>query len=226
MTNEPQIIKTADGSPSLYLEELDETYHSRHGALQESQHVFIEMGLKVLAGKKSTINILEVGLGTGLNAWLSAGFAEEKNQQINYTGVEAFPLSNKILSEVLELCTKLENVPAPELMQTIFDASWETEKTISGFFTLEKREGKIEEIELESSHFDLVYFDAFGPRAQSEMWEMKVLEPVVKSIAPDGLLVSYCVQGQFRRNLKSLGMEVEKVPGPPGKREMTRAWKK
>ena len=224
-SKEPQIIKTADGSPSLYLEDLDETYHSRHGALQESQHVFIEMGLAKLAGK-STVNILEVGLGTGLNAWLSAGFAEGHKQKINYTGVEAFPLSDKVLSQVLELCSKLDQVPEPSLMKNIFDASWETVESISGFFTIEKREGKVEEIELEDSNFDLVYFDAFGPRAQSEMWDMKVLEPVVKAIAQNGVLVSYCAQGQFRRNLKSLGMEVEKVPGPPGKREMTRAWKK
>jgi tRNA U34 5-methylaminomethyl-2-thiouridine-forming methyltransferase MnmC len=184
------------------------------------------MGLESLTSERFPLKILEVGLGTGLNAWLSAGFAEEQKKKIHYTGVEAFPLSEELSNQVLEVCENLTEAPDCKLLKAIIDADWEKPTAINNFFTLEKRTGKIQEVTLHDAEFDLVYYDAFGPQAQSEMWETAVLEPVVKSMSKGGTLVSYCVQGQFRRNLKSLGMNVKKVPGPPGKREMTRAIKR
>lgn len=216
-----QFQQTADGSHTLYVPELDETYHSSHGALQEAMHVFIRHGLEFTQTENlDGLKILEMGLGTGLNAWLTAVNAKVP---VEYTGIEAFPVEAEILAELNYASNSA--VEEKELFQRISAAGWENFEQVSTSFFLRKLHSKLLDAHLLTNHFDLVYYDAFGPRAQQELWEMEPLKKVVGALRPGGVFVTYCAQGQFKRNLKSLGMSIESLPGPPGKREMTRAVK-
>jgi tRNA U34 5-methylaminomethyl-2-thiouridine-forming methyltransferase MnmC len=216
-----EIRQTADGSNTLYLPELDETYHSSHGAIQEAIHVFIEHGLTFLGQDKKTISIFEMGFGTGLNALLSADWAHNHNRLIQYIGVELHPISEEIWSEMNYVHEK----SAIELYAEIMSAEWGTFQEIHSCFHLKKIERDILQLQMDEQ-VDLIYFDAFGPRAQAEMWEMPVLTKMNEILKPGGIFVTYCAQGQMKRNLRSLGFQLESLPGPPGKREMTRATKK
>lgn len=219
-----KIVKTADGSHSLYVEALDEHYHSHHGSIQEALHVFIEAGLNY---KKSKLDcsILEVGFGTGLNAFLAARYAKHENKKIHYTGVELFPIPKKITSQLnyLEKFKVEEDLTA--IFEAIHDVKWEEVSSIITQFDLIKHKGKIQDIRLVDHSFDFVFYDAFGPRAQKEMWDIAIFEKLYQSLRPGGILVTYCAMGQLKRDLKSVGFEVQSIPGPPGKREMTRAIK-
>ena len=216
-----EIRVTGDGSKTIFLPELNETYHSSNGAVQESRHIFIQNGLD-LVEKKGTIRILEVGFGTGLNALLSASWAEMNNQNIYYIGIEANPLPP-------ELCFQLDYPPqigqnAEKIYDTLIHCDWEIENQLSTHFSIQKREITIQDfVALEP--IDLIYFDAFGPRVQAEMWDITILEKMFQSLNAEGALVTYCAQGQFKRDLKAVGFILESLPGPPGKREMTRATK-
>ena len=214
-----ELRRTADGSHTIYVEELDETYHSAHGAIQEALHVFIRNGLESLQQKPSSgIRVLEMGLGTGLNAWLTALHAKHP---IEYTGIEAFPLEATLLDS---LNYTVDYSREDQLcFQRISNAKWEMFEEIRPEFQLKKLCISIENAELPLEYFDLVYYDAFGPRAQKELWELEPLSKVVHAMKKGGVFSTYCAQGQFKRNLKALGLEVESLPGPPGKREMTRA---
>jgi tRNA U34 5-methylaminomethyl-2-thiouridine-forming methyltransferase MnmC len=216
-----EIRVTGDGSKTIFLPELNETYHSSNGAVQESRHIFIENGLD-LVNKKGTIRILEVGFGTGLNALLSASWAEMNNQSIHYTGIEAKPLSP-------ELCFQLDyprhiGQNSEKIYDTLIRCDWEKDNQLSTHFSIQKREDKIQDFAA-VEHVDLIYFDAFGPRVQAEMWDITILEKMYQSLNSGGALVTYCAQGQFKRDLKAIGFILESLPGPPGKREMTRATK-
>lgn len=215
-----EIIVTNDGSNSLYIPEMDETYHSVHGAIQEAKHVFIENGLRLLS--QSQIRVFEVGFGTGLNAFLSEQYSAENHVNIIYHCIEAFPVEVEVVNE-------LNYNDIVKYDSTIFNAihtvDWEVESVISDTFKLTKIEAKIQGFEMEKSVFDLVFFDAFGPRAQSEMWSISILQKMYDCLISTGKLVTYCAQGQFKRDLKSIGFLVGNVPGPPGKREMTIATK-
>lgn len=215
-----EIRLTADGSPTLYVPELDETYHSRHGSVQEALHVFIANGLKPLALKNKSIQILEVGFGTGLNAFLSAQFAHEHQSSVQYTGIEAFPVEEAIWRQLSYFQKPEEKAIYYELMA----ASWEEPLALNANFTLTKVKNSIQDWQPKAL-FDLIYFDAFGPRAQAEMWNKAIFEKLFTALNKGGVLVTYCAQGQFRRDLKAIGFEVLSLPGPPGKREMTRAYK-
>jgi len=215
-----EIRLTADGSPTLYVPELDETYHSRHGSVQEALHVFIASGLKPLAIKNKSIQILEVGFGTGLNAFLSAQFAHEHQSSVQYTGIEAFPVEEAIWRQLSYFQKPEEKAIYYELMA----ASWEEPLALNSNFTLTKVKNSIQDWQPKAL-FDLIYFDAFGPRAQAEMWNKAIFEKLFTALNKGGVLVTYCAQGQFRRDLKAIGFEVLSLPGPPGKREMTRAYK-
>jgi tRNA U34 5-methylaminomethyl-2-thiouridine-forming methyltransferase MnmC len=224
---ERTLITTADGSHSLYVKELDEHYHSIHGAIQESIHVFINTGLKFIAEKnKSEISILEIGFGTGLNALLTCLEAEKLNLKINYTSIEAFPLDNVLINELnyAELLSAKEKEKSH--LQTIFNelhsCEWEKEISISKNFTLHKIKNTLQEIKFEKS-FDLIYFDAFGPRVQPEMWTEELFSKIYNVTKPNGCLVTYCAKGEVKRTLKKVGFTVETLPGPPRKREMVRA---
>jgi tRNA U34 5-methylaminomethyl-2-thiouridine-forming methyltransferase MnmC len=211
---------TADGSPTLYVPELDETYHSMHGSVQEALHVFIENGLRFVASESKQVNILEVGFGTGLNALLTAQFAQENAINVNYVGLEAFPVEEQIWKAINYI-----NEPAALAfyLQMMNSPFYET-NPLHYYFTLQKIASTVQDWS-STKKFDLIYYDAFGPRAQAEMWELPIFEKLYSLLNPGGVLVTYCAQGQFKRHLKSLGMRVEGLPGPPGKREMTRGFK-
>jgi tRNA U34 5-methylaminomethyl-2-thiouridine-forming methyltransferase MnmC len=211
---------TADGSPTLYVPELDETYHSMHGSVQEARHVFIENGLRFVATESKQVNILEVGFGTGLNALLTAQYATENAIRVNYVGLEAYPVEEAIWKEINYHTDAEARSLYTKIMAHPFGETISIELNFSLF-----KEAKLIQDWVANGTFDLIYYDAFGPRAQAEMWELPIFEKLYSLLNVGGALVTYCAQGQFKRHLKSLGMRVESLPGPPGKREMTRGTK-
>ncbi len=215
-----EIRQTADGSKTLYLPELDETYHSSHGAMQEAMHVFIQHGLAFIGQEKKSISVFEMGFGTGLNALLTAQWAEQHSCSIRYIGIELHPIPKDIWQQMDYVQEVLER----ERYSNIMAAEWGEYQEIEPNFQLKKVEEDILGLQL-VEQVDLIYFDAFGPRAQSEMWDLPVLTKMYERLNPGGVFVTYCAQGQMKRNLKSLGFSLESLPGPPGKREMTRAIK-
>ncbi len=219
---QPIITITADGSHSLYSEELDERYHSEHGALQESRHIFIETGLKTVFPEKKEINIFEVGLGTGLNVFLS--YLENTNSlHINYTAIEAFPLDIELIKKLNYL--KLLNVPQHQpVFEKIHESEWEQYVELGTNFKLKKLYATLQQVELKEQ-FDLIYFDAFGPRVQPELWTEEIFSKIYAATKSNGFLVTYCAKGEVKRTLKKVGFTVDTLPGPPGKREMVRAVK-
>lgn len=217
-----KIISTEDGSHSLFDEELNETYHSTRGALGESMHVFIKEGLEHLLDKSKLeeVKVLEVGLGTGLNVFLTAQFAEQRKLKIHTTSLEPFPISYEIYSQ-LSYGTSTEE---RELLFSIHDKEWEKEVKISSHLVLEKTTAKLETFQSLKS-YNLIYFDAFAPSKQAEVWALENLKKCFKLLSPGGMLTTYCAQGQFKRNLVEVGFEVETLQGAMGKKEMVRAVK-
>jgi tRNA U34 5-methylaminomethyl-2-thiouridine-forming methyltransferase MnmC len=219
-----ELITTGDGSHSLLNTALDETYHSRHGALQESKYVFIRQGLDFYyeKTKSKNISVFEVGFGTGLNAWLTLQRAQELNTNIIYTSLETFPLPATLWPSL--------NYAAGSAYEDQFlklhQAAWNKSEEITPFFTLQKVEQSLQNFETFAKQFDIVYFDAFAPNKQPELWEAPVLGKVAGMLLLDGVFVTYCAKGQLKRDLKSFGLQVESLAGPPGKREMVRASKK
>ena len=216
-----EVIQTADGSSTIYIPEMDEHYHSSHGAIQEAEHVFILHGLRKMEELgHDSISIFEMGFGTGLNAFLTKIRAKIP---VHYSSIEAFPVTLEEMAS-LNYVEQVGEVFAADF-SFIQTASWNEFVELSSDFHLRKIHAKIQDFALENSMFDLIYFDAFGPRAQGEMWELEILQKMYNALKTGGMLVTYCARGQFKRDLKSLGFEVEALPGPPGKREMTRAIK-
>lgn len=216
------IIITKDGSSSIYIPEMDETYHSVHGAVQEALHVFIKNGLALLSNNENEINVFELGFGTGLNALLSEQYSSLNKISINYHAIEAYPVEVELINSLNYNGIIQYDV---DVFYSIHKAKWEVENRISETFQLRKIEAKIQDFEIERECYDIVFFDAFGPRAQSEMWSVEILQKMYDCLKYEGKLVTYCAQGQFKRDLKSIGFKVENLPGPPGKREMTTATK-
>ncbi len=207
---------------TIYLPDLDENYHSTHGAIQEAEHVFIKHGLKAIdSSERMNVSVFEVGYGTGLNALLS--LKHNPHVFLTYDAIEAYPVTRDE-TDKLRYCELIG-----EKYQKHYDVMtrcpWGRKESISYGMTLTKIHKKLQDYSLEKGKYDIIYFDAFGPRAQSEMWEIEILQKMYEGLADGGVLVTYCAKGQFKRDLKSLGFEVESLPGPPGKREMTRAWK-
>jgi tRNA U34 5-methylaminomethyl-2-thiouridine-forming methyltransferase MnmC len=202
----------------------DEHYHSTHGALQESKHVYIQNGL--LQIQKSAVRILEIGLGTGLNCLLTYDtfLKSEHIHLIEYTAVEAFPIEPDIITELGYHNLLKSNDSEKFLKQLHTSPANTTFEAATNFYCL-LHHRKIEEITLPKNEYDLVYFDAFGPRTQPEMWSEEILKKMFDSIDSGGMLLTYCAKGSVKRSLKSIGFLVESLPGPPGKREMTRALK-
>ena len=223
MPDEIQIITTGDGSHSLLNTTLNETYHSVHGARRESIHVFIKHGLEYFREKNSndTIQIFEVGFGTGLNALLTAAFAEGHRQKVSYISIEAFPLPTEIVSQL----NYAESDYEKNIFQKLHAVPWEEDVSINAFCTIQKRKTTLQEIQLRDNSFDIIFFDAFAPNKQPELWEIPLLEKVCLALKPGGIFTTYCAKGQLKRDLKSLGLSVETLPGPPGKKEMVRALK-
>jgi tRNA U34 5-methylaminomethyl-2-thiouridine-forming methyltransferase MnmC len=215
-----QIITTNDGSHSLLNTELHETYHSTHGALQESKHVFISMGLEFLVnrGDQKKATILEIGFGTGLNALLTLAWAEQNNCIVEYTTLETFPLPQSIWSKL-----NYDHVVGHKReFQLLHECEWNRLNEISVHFSINKLNQRVQQAAL-SNDFDLIYFDAFAPNKQPEMWALLVFEKMHACLRPGGVLVTYCAKGQVKRDLRASGFYVETLAGPPGKREMIRA---
>jgi tRNA U34 5-methylaminomethyl-2-thiouridine-forming methyltransferase MnmC len=226
-----EVRTTADGSPTLYVPALDEHYHSHHGAAQESRHVFIEAGLQPLleAGIGSVrqpgrpLRLLEVGLGTGLNALLTLATARRSAAAVVYDGYETVPLPTEALAA---LAPQWEDMPAlRDAFTQLHAAPWNEALALTPSFSLTKWLAELQTAALPANYYDLIYFDAFAPEKQPELWAEAVFAKLYAAAAPGAVLVSYCAQGQFRRNLRAAGWLTEKLPGPPGKREMTRAQK-
>lgn len=222
-----QIIETGDGSHTLINTTLDETYHSRHGALQESEHVFIRLGLQHWLDSyptASSVRILEVGLGTGLNAWLTLMKAQDyPNVQFHYTALEPYPIEKAVLQQ-LNYVQRQEQANK-EYFNIIHQAIWNQPEPLLDNFTLNKQLTTLEGWEA-SENFNLIYFDAFAPNKQPELWEKTIIKKVTDLLTPSGIWVTYSAKGQLKRDLKSLGLQVETLPGPPGKAEMVRATSK
>lgn len=217
----PELITTADGSSSLYLPGLDETYHSRHGAWQESLYVYIKQGLDYLhqLGKlDQELHIFELGFGTGLNALLALQWAHAQNLKVSFHTLEPFPIP-------AEATHHLSYHDPDGWLPTLHASAWEQPVTISDHFTLHKQQVKLEDTDLLSGQYDIVFYDAFGPNKQAEVWSLENISKCYHALRPGGMLVTYCAQGQFRRTLVAAGFTVEKLQGPPYKKEMTRATK-
>lgn len=217
-----ELIVTGDGSKTIYLPELDEHYHSSHGALQEAQHVFIKHGLTTQAG--DYVTILEMGFGTGLNALLTYFATEKRHQYIHYIGIESFPISQEIW-EQMDYTAHSNDPDAPAVYSKMHTSKWDEPVALNELFVLEKRKSTLENTNLAAASIDLIYYDAFGPRVQPELWTLAIFEQLFNWLTPGGMLVTYCAKGQVKRDLKTAGFVVETLSGPPGKREMTRAKK-
>ncbi|MEE3999801.1 tRNA (5-methylaminomethyl-2-thiouridine)(34)-methyltransferase MnmD [Tenacibaculum sp. FZY0031] len=213
-----EIIITSDGSTTIHLPEWNEQYHSKHGAIQEAYHVFIRNGLKYVDTK--SVSILEIGFGTGLNCFITL---LEADINIDYVGVEAYPVAKE---EVVKLnyVTELEAGDKQDLFDKIHEVSWEEKHKITPNFSLTKRKQFFAEI-TDENYFDLIYFDAFGARVQPDLWTEDIFKIMFAALKPEGILVTYSAKGSVRRAMQAVGFEVERLPGPPGKREMLRATK-
>jgi len=216
-------LKTGDGSITIHLPDWDEQYHSKHGAIAEAQHVFIKTGLHYFCDKytPNTLSILEIGFGTGLNVFLTLIESKNKQLQVEYTGVEAYPIEVKEL-EALNYAEVLE--VSENDFQKLHSAEWERKTTIVPNFQLLKRKQFFSKIE-DKKAFHLIYFDAFGARVQPELWTLEIFKIMYDSLKEKGVLVTYSAKGSVRRNMEAVGFTVERLPGPPGKREMLRASK-
>ena len=221
-----KIILTEDGSSSLINLELNETYHSIHGAIQESEHVFIKHGLAFFARQNTSkeISIFEVGFGTGLNALLALKYAQENCIKIRYATIEAFPVDPLLIRE-LNYPEILAFENSEKYFQKIHSVEWNKEEEITSYFSITKINEAIQSAQLQSESFDVIFFDAFAPDKQPEIWKLIILQKTAMAMKPKGIFVTYSAKGQLKRDLISLGLSVEKLPGPPGKREMTRAIK-
>lgn len=219
----PKIIITEDGSHSLKLPGLDEHYHSVHGAIAESMHVFIRAGLeKMLESSPGNINILEVGFGTGLNALLTLAAIHKETVVVKYTALEPFPLP----ADTWQALNYPELIMADKTepwFRDLHDAPWgEMHEITAGFYLQKLREG-IVDLDVDVPTFNLVYFDAFGPDVQPELWTDEMFKLLAQVTVKDGILVTYSAKGSVRRAMQSAGFSVERLPGPKGKREMLRA---
>jgi tRNA U34 5-methylaminomethyl-2-thiouridine-forming methyltransferase MnmC len=233
-----KIITTADGSKTIHIENWNEQYHSKHGAIKEAQHVYIKEGLwhyytgvkdrddkanKTEHLKNIEVSVLEIGFGTGLNAFLTLLETEALKININYVGVEAYPVK---IEEINELnYAQLISCNHQAIFNELHTVSWENQHAITSNFNLCKRQQFFSDI-TDTNAFDLVYFDAFGARVQPELWSKSIFEKMYKALKPNGVLVTYAAIGEVKRNMKALGFTVERLKGPPGKRHMLRATKK
>lgn len=216
-----EIITTLDGSTSIFLPDLQETYHSKNGAIQEAYHVFIKNGLDLIDSKN--ISILEIGFGTGLNAFITFLEAEKNQININYTTIEAFPVSLEIALQMnfVEELNVIHHLPVFESLHIL---NWEEKHKISNYFDFTKCQIDFNEICIENQ-FDLIYFDAFGYAVQPELWSEAIFVKMYNALNKNGIIVTYAARSIISKNLFNAGFVIKKVAGPPGKREMTIAFK-
>ena len=232
---------TSDGSTTIHLPDWNEQYHSKHGAIQEAYHVFIKAGLEKVLGSSTksnqntilrknkitqtnNISILEIGFGTGLNAFITFLETEKVATKIDYVGVEAYPISEEEV-EKLNYISILKAEKHQEVLKKMHSLSWEEKHKISENFSLTKKKQFFEKIK-ENNAFDLIYFDAFGAKNQPELWTELIFSKMFTALKENGILVTYSAKGSVRRAMESVGFVVERLQGPLGKREMLRAVKK
>jgi len=219
-----QIIKTSDNSTTIYVPDLDETYHSIHGAIQESRHVFIKHGLVYWLEKykKNHVKILEIGFGTGLNALLSLEEAVKLRINIDYTSLEPYPLSDEIVGQ-LNYSEFFQDEKKLKFFPMLHNAGWDQYEHICDHFRLNKRNTKLEDYNPKEDIFNIVFYDAFAPGKQPDMWILERIKKTTDLLSKGGVWITYSAKGQLKRDLSSLGLVVENPPGPPGKYEITRA---
>lgn len=223
MNHELKIVTTTDGSNTIYNSAVGENYHSRHGALQESKHVFLNSGLKYYLDNHSTdfVSILEVGFGTGLNFFLSADYCAENQIKLDYTGLEAYPLTQEMIGQ-----TRYDQYILPETWSSFLKHYPEALKSTVRINSCLLQIAHCQLLEFKGeAQYDVIYFDAFAAIHQPEMWSEEALAHTVQFLKRGGVFVTYAITGNLKRMLKSLGFKVEKAPGAPGKREMLRAIK-
>jgi len=218
-----KLFETSDGSHSLFSGQYGVSYHSKHGAVQETQHVFINAALRLKALTQQDLHILDIGFGTGLNAYMTLFEAAKRNLKITYTAIEAYPIS-------LDQATQLNysQLLKKEAFQSTFlkmhGDNWGENLLLNDHFQFTKFQKKFEDLAFDNQ-FDIIYFDAFAPNSQPELWGEDILSAMYKALKPEGVMTTYCAKGVVKRTLKAVGFEIEALKGPPGKREMTRAIK-
>ncbi len=215
-----KIIITNDGSNSLYVPELDEHYHSVYGAVQESMHVYINNGFNFCS--INPISILEIGFGTGLNAFLTYLESKKINRIVNYTTIELYPVEDNVVRQLNY--PKFINNDEKDFFYDIHDAKWDCKSTINNAFTINKINKDVV-LYQPNEYFDLIYFDAFAPEKQPELWDVEIFDKLYKHLNSNGILTTYSAKGIVKQALRKAGFKVKRLPGPPGKWEMLRAVK-
>jgi len=216
-----QLITTSDGSHTIFLPEMNEQYHSVNGAITESEYVYIEQGYNFFAGQ--LVSVFEVGFGTGLNCLLTALAAEKTKKFTHFVSIEKFPLSTEITNQL----NYGQMLHATELFEKIHACQWNLEVQLTPFFTLKKLAADLTNFDFaESDSFDVIYFDAFGPDKQSDMWTQAIFNNISGITSQGGALVTYSAKGDVRRGFAAAGFNMERLPGPPGKKQMLRGIKK
>ncbi len=218
-----QIINTSDGSHTIYLPEMNEQYHSLNGAITESKYVYIEKGFNFHTTKNPIV--FEVGFGTGLNCLLTAIIAEKEKRPTLFYSLEKFPLAKNITKQLnfVQQSSKAEQ----ELFDEIHNCSWDEVVRISEYFSLKKINADLTNYDFEGTEkFDIIYFDAFGPDKQPEMWTPAIFHKISSATAKDGVFVTYSAKGEVRRQLMACGFDMERLQGPPGKNQMLRGIKR
>lgn len=221
--SEDSIFETQDGSHSILSHKFGVSYHSKYGAITESRHVFLEAGLLPKLMEKEQVNILEIGFGTGLNAFLTFLEIQERNVTVKYEAIEAYPVT-KDQFRALNYPSILQRNDLFSFFVKLHESEWGVQHQMAPNFSFKKENMLFEDLNL-NPQFDVIYFDAFAPSAQPELWEESLLEKMYQALLPGGVLVTYCAKGIVKRRLKAMGFKVERLPGPPGKREMTRGVK-
>lgn len=227
MNREVKLITTEDGSHSLFVPEINESYHSSHGAYREAIHVFMLYGLEAWAVKnkgKIPVRIFEMGFGTGLNAWLTLVWAEQNQIPVLYHTIDPFPLMENIYSQLNYPLLDDAIWHYKNYFTKIHETEWDKGEAISPYFNMKKEKITLEEVMLYDT--DLVFYDAFSPKKQPELWDLSLLKKVTATMNTNGVFVTYCATSKLKKDLRGLGLILDEVPGPPGKKEMTRAWKK
>ncbi len=219
---ERKIVRTSDGSTTIRLTEWNEQYHSMHGAVQEAYHVFIQAGLRQFSNRG--LRILEVGFGTGLNALITLFEAPSLSLDIEYSALETAPVAEREWRQ-LSYGSDLGSPSAQQYFEAMHRAPWEEPVALRKGFTLCKRRTDVREFAPDPDPFDLVYFDAFGARVQPELWTPDIFVRMFAALGEGGILVTYAAKGSVRRAMQAAGFRTERLPGPPGKREMLRASK-